>query len=311
VRDLLREGGFDLVHVEGFYLMQHVPTQPGVPVLLVEQNVEYELARQRAVMSGSADAMLDAAATERAERRCWESATRLAAVTEEDANVIAAAAPSRLVQVVPDGADHLPSLRVVEDEPVLAHPGVPLMVLLGNFAYEPNVDAAGFMCSEILPRIRAQVPQAELWLVGHAPTAEVKQLADARIRVTGVVPDVRPYLDIADVVVCPLRIGGGIKVKTIEALRRGKAIVSTSVGAQGLDAACRGSLVIADQPDGFASEVASLLRSPQDRAQLGRRAAAAARDLPTWDQAAAELARTYEELLHTAPVRARLAGGWK
>jgi glycosyltransferase involved in cell wall biosynthesis len=310
MRDLLADGGFELIHVEGFYLMQHVPAVVGVPVLLVEQNVEYELARQRAVMSGGADAMLRAAATERAERRSWKSATQIAAVTTEDTNAIQTAAPWSSVRLIPDGADHFPSLRVVDDKHGVEHPHVPLMVLLGNFGYEPNADAAQFMCAEILPRIRAQIPEAQLWLVGNAPPPEVRALARGHTRVTGQVPDVLPYLDLADVMVFPLRIGGGIKVKTIEAMRRGKAIVCSSIAAQGLKETAD-ALVICDDPVAFANAVIKLLRDPARRRDLGRRAGAAAHRLPTWEQAANALTDTYAELLYTAPQPARASGGWQ
>jgi glycosyltransferase involved in cell wall biosynthesis len=102
---------------------------------------------------------------------------------------------------------------------------------------------------------------------------------------------------VADVLVCPLRIGGGIKVKVIEALRRGKAIVSTGIGAQGLPAQARDALIVADDPRQFAAAVADLLRDEPRRARLERRAAAAARSLPTWNQAAAALAALYDALL--------------
>lgn len=310
VRDLLANGGFELIHVEGFYLMQHVPASVGIPVLLVEQNVEYELARQRAMMSGGVDAMLRAAATERAERRSWKSATQIAAVTAEDARAIQTAAPWSSVRLIPDGADHFPSLRVVDDKHGVEHPHVPLMVLLGNFGYEPNADAAQFMCAEILPRIRAQIPEAQLWLVGNVPPPEVRALAREQIRVTGRVPDVLPYLDLADVMVFPLRIGGGIKVKTIEAMRRGKAIVCSSIAAQGLKETAD-AFVVSDDPVSFADAVIELLGDPVRRRDLGRRAGAAAHRLPTWEQAASALRDTYTELLYPASQPARALGGWR
>jgi glycosyltransferase involved in cell wall biosynthesis len=125
--------------------------------------------------------------------------------------------------------------------------------------------------------------------------------------VTGYVPDVLPYLDAADVVVCPLRIGGGVKLKTIEALRRGKAIVSTHVGAQGLDRAARRALVIADDPREFADAVANLLARRDHRLRREAQAARVAAPLPTWDGAAAALGSIYDELLDRAAVRERAA----
>jgi polysaccharide biosynthesis protein PslH len=313
VREIIAYGRVDLVHVEGFYLMQHVPEWIEAPVLLVEQNIEYELTRQRARASSERvrrlDSLYDCLRTQAAERACWRRATRLAAVTWEDRETMRSELDDRDVDVVPDGADHVPTRSEPSCAVVIGHPQPPQVTLLANFAYAPNVDAALHFCEEILPRLRAAVEDVRVCLVGNAPPAEILQLSGERVSVSGYVPDVLPHLDAADVIVCPLRIGGGIKVKVIEALRRGKAIVSTSIGAQGLTAEARQALLVADDPRHFAGAVAALLSDRRYRRRLERRAAAAARTLPTWDEAAARLATVYDELLDRRPAAAELARG--
>jgi polysaccharide biosynthesis protein PslH len=307
VNQILAREPVDLVHVEGFYLMQHLPDRTRVPVLLVEQNVEYDLERQRRAVSSSphsARARLECHRTREVELACWRRATRLAAVTPEDHQMMDGAVPDADVGLVPDGADHLPRGRSANVAPSLARPTAPLLVFVANFAYAPNVDAAAHLVNDILPRIRRTIPDVHLWLVGDKPPHEVRALENDRVRVTGRVRDVTPYVDAADVVVCPLRIGGGIKVKAIEALRRGKALVCSSVGAQGLAADVRDAVLIADDPQSFAGSVAGLLRHPGRRAELERQAAQAAISLPTWDEAARALGAIYDELLE-APVPAR------
>jgi glycosyltransferase involved in cell wall biosynthesis len=121
--------------------------------------------------------------------------------------------------------------------------------------------------------------------------------------VVGRVPAVEPYLDAAQVVVAPLRIGGGIKVKVLEALARGRPIVATSVAAQGLGSAGADCMRIADDPESFARAVVSLLRRPEERDELARQARAFARTLPSWDVAAAKLAACYRELVPVASRR--------
>jgi glycosyltransferase involved in cell wall biosynthesis len=287
VVQILAEEAPDLVHVEGFYLMQHVPGWSRVPVLLVEQ---YELERQRAKTVRDELARRRYRRTRVAEVAAWMRATQLAAVTAEDAAAMRRTVPRMPVRVVPDGADHValrqPSGGDGRDREV---------VLVANFAYAPNVDAARYFCRDILPRIA--VPDLRVWLVGNAPPGEVEALAAEQVVVTGRVPDVLPYLDAAAVVVCPLRIGGGIKVKTIEALRRGKAIVSSSIGAQGLEGSARLALSIADDPAGFAVEVRRLLHDRAHRSRLAARAHDAAVRLATWDDAAGALMQAYEDLL--------------
>lgn len=306
VREILATDRVDLLHVEGFYLMQHVPGWVEAPVLLVEQNIEYELERQRARCVGGAVIRLDSFArfvrTHDAELDCWRRATRLATVTWEDRELMRRELPAASVSVVPDGADHVPSRN--RGAPALERPHAPLAVLLANFGYAPNVDAALFFAREILPAVRED-EDLHVWLVGNAPPPEVRALAGDRVTVTGYVPDVLGYLDAADAVVCPLRIGGGIKVKTIEALRRGKAIVSTGIGAQGLSARARSALLIADEPREFARALTTLILDPSRRALLERRARAAAATLPTWDQSARALSAVYDELLQRVEAKAQ------
>ncbi len=173
-------------------------------------------------------------------------------------------------------------------------PRSPLVALIANFAYWPKVDAARYLHDEIMPRVQERVPEALLWLVGNDPPCSIRQWASDRVEVTGRVDDVAPYLAAADVVVCPLRIGGGIKVKTIEALRCGKAVVCSSIGAQGLDAEARNAVAIADEPKPFADQVVDLLLDRTRRRQMEQRSARAALRLPSWDAAADALSEVYE-----------------
>jgi glycosyltransferase involved in cell wall biosynthesis len=170
-------------------------------------------------------------------------------------------------------------------------------MLLANFGYAPNVDAALHFCRDILPAVQAVIDEVHVWLVGNAPPPEIRALAGPHVSVTGYVDDVRPFLDAADLVVCPLRIGGGVKVKMIEALRRGKAIVSSSIGAQGLSNEACEALILADDPADFARAVVTVLEDGPRRRQLERRAADAGAKLPTWDESAAVLTVVYDELL--------------
>jgi glycosyltransferase involved in cell wall biosynthesis len=294
VAELIASGAVDLVHVEGFYLMAHLPAGGRPPTLLAEQNVEYQLADQRLAVAGDLVARVQALRTRRAELAAWRRADALAAVSAEDRETIAAAQPARRVTLVPDGADHVP---LADAGARRAASSPPRALLLGNFAYAPNVDAALHLAAEIMPRLRALAGEVELVLAGNDPPAAVRALAGPGVRVTGRVADVVSHLDAAEVVLCPLRIGGGVKVKTIEALRRGKAIVSTRVGAQGLGHEARAALEIADQPERFAAAAAALLRDPVRRAERERLALRAGAALPSWDQAADALAGAYEELL--------------
>ena len=126
--------------------------------------------------------------------------------------------------------------------------------------WEPNIDAVVYFCDEILPRLRYEIPNLIFQIVGRSPHLKVKRLASDFVQVTGTVPSVHEYLREATVVVVPLRIGGGTRLKIFEAMAMGKAVVSTSIGAEGLDVERGHDLMIADDPSDFADCVLRLLR---------------------------------------------------
>jgi glycosyltransferase involved in cell wall biosynthesis len=299
---------FDVVHVESFYMLQHAPSARG-STMLVEQNVESELWAQRARTETEPRRRRwyrhEARAAAAAERAAWRSVDLIGAVTAEDRAQIARRERHRRVVLVPNGMDH----RSVEDagDEVGDLPPRPRVALVANFAYEPNVDAATYLVGEILPRLHALGHHPSVLLVGNEPPEAVRRLAQQPgVTVTGRVRAVEPYLDAADVVACPLRVGGGLKVKVLEALRRGCATVTTSVGAQGFDESATAALRIADDPGAFAAEVAGLLADPAARRRLGEAAALAAPRHGSWDDAAQTLLRHWRSLAErpvAAPAR--------
>ena len=305
VRELLAWGDIDAVHAESFYLAQHVPESTATPLLLVEQNVEYTLWRQRFGAAPSFEDRLAALRAYRvvreAERAAWRRSSMVGTVTAEDQAVIRASMPGLDVRVVPDGADHLRGrLDCVSPE-------ARTVVMVANYAYEPNADGAFWFCEQILPRLRARVPDVKIVLVGNEPSAELRLRQDENFVVTGRVPRVEPYLDRAAVVICPLRIGGGIKVKVLEALSRGKALVTTRIGTQGFGEGIGDAVAVADSATAFADRVALLLERPAERGRLEGAARDFARRLPSWDDAANTLLNCYEELAERRRPRRGLA----
>jgi glycosyltransferase involved in cell wall biosynthesis len=302
LRRIVRRNGIDLVHVEGFYVMQHVPDDLTIPVFLQEQNVEYLLWKQRAERArhprAKTTALWEYMRTIDAEVAAWRRADACGAVTYDDLRVMRRALPSVNVRLVPDGLDHLDRR---EAEAVTRHEPdrrPPVASFVANFAYQPNVDAALYLAERIWPLISKRMPHARLLLVGNAPPPEVQALGarSPSITVTGRVPDVGCYLDESDVVLCPLRVGGGIKVKILEALSRGKAIVTTAIGAQGIPRPEQAMRVVED-PVEFARAALEILSRPETRLDLERRARVAANELPTWDDAAHALGACYGDLL--------------
>ncbi len=178
------------------------------------------------------------------------------------------------------------------------------LVFTGSMDWIPNEDAMKHFCADILPRIRSEEPGVTLSIVGRAPTPAVQRLAQlAGVEVTGRVDDVRDHIERAAVYVVPLRIGGGTRLKIFEAMGMGKAVVSTSVGAEGLPVTHGRDVWIADGPDAFARAVVTLLRDPAQRVQLER----AARELVVTQYDWSAVAGQLEEALETAAGRHRVA----
>jgi len=289
----------DVIHVEGHYLMPLLPRAARRRAVLVEHNVESTLflqaARSAALTRRKRVATLvDAAMTRTDERRAWRTARMVVGVTPEDVDTIAEIVGPARVRLVPNGADHVSADATGEPD---EKPCAALLVFVGNFAYPPNAAAAHELIDRILPAVRARVGTASLALVGSGPP---RSLLDAAawceaVTVTGPVRDVVPWLRAATLVIAPLRIGGGVKVKILEALTMGKAVITTSVGAHGLHRLPPGSLVLADDPHGFARAVVRLLTDEPARRRQEARARLAARELPTWDAAAEQLAACWNQ----------------
>jgi glycosyltransferase involved in cell wall biosynthesis len=142
--------------------------------------------------------------------------------------------------------------------------------------FEPNIEAACFFVRDIWPRVREAMPRATFWIVGTEPSEAVRRLHSESngVVVTGEVPDVLPYLQRSVAAIVPLKNGGGTRLKILEAMAAGRAVVSTSVGAEGLDVRTGENILIADDPLTFASHCISVLNSPDLRHRLaaaGRR----------------------------------------
>ena len=220
----------------------------------------------------------------------WRRFDLIQTFTARDAEAIGTLAPEvgDRVRVNPFGID-LPD----ELEPAAATSRE--IVFMGNFTHPPNVDAALWLGSEIMPRLRSRAVDARLTLIGPLPAAEVRALACADIRVVGAVPDIRPHLSAAAVVLAPVRIGGGMRMKVLEALAFGKAVVTTSRGAEGLQYDGDAPLAVADTADEIASETARLLADPGGRRALGERARAFVAEHHSPRAYAARLEQAYGE----------------
>jgi glycosyltransferase involved in cell wall biosynthesis len=212
---------------------------------------------------------------------------RVLAVSEADRDMFERLYPSALrhpARVIPTGVDtsFFTAVPSAGDSRTL--------VFTGSMDWLPNEDAMTWFCRDILPDVRAREPNTSLVIVGRAPTPAVQRLAgDSGITVTGRVEDVRPYVNDSAVYVVPLRIGGGTRLKIFEAMAMGKAVVSTTVGAEGLPVTPGRDVLIADEPRQFADAIVALLRNVDLRRALERTARALVVERYDWSAVAGEL----------------------
>ncbi|MBI4477557.1 MAG: glycosyltransferase [Acidobacteria bacterium] len=186
------------------------------------------------------------------------------AVSEEDRRQLQKLAPAARITSVPTGVDS----AYFQPDGFRESPA--RVVFTGSMDWHPNDDGVRYFIDAILPRIRAEVPDVSFAVVGRQPGASLRALAErAGVIVTGRVADVRPFIGEASVYVVPIRAGGGTRLKILEALAMEKAVVSTTVGAEGLPLVPGRHFLSADDPQQFAQSVVSLLRSPGERRRLG------------------------------------------
>ena len=271
---LLARERFDVLHVGG---LEMVPHWLGVgtvspAVVLDEHNAEYVLqarafwaavAARRPV--GALYSGLQALKLRRYEAHALRRADGVVAVSEADRAALARLAPLPQVAVVPNGVDtdaYQPGNVVAPAEP-------PRLVFTGTMSFRPNVEGVEWFCRTVWPRLREQVPTLRFQIVGRDPTPAVRALAERPgVEVVGAVPDDRPWIGGATVYVVPLRIGGGVRLKILQAMAMGVPVVSTTLGYEGIAATPGEHLLAADTPADFVAAVLRLLTDTALRQQL-------------------------------------------
>ena len=171
------------------------------------------------------------------------------------------------------------------------------MVFFGLLSYVPNIDGVTHFVQDIWPRIAEAHPDARCKIVGGRPPPSLLALAGPRVELTGFVPDLRPHLAAATAVVVPLRLGGGTRLKIVEAMAMGKAIVSTTLGAEGIEAVPGRDLLVEDHPAAFADAVSRLLADHGLAARIGQSARRLAVQRYSWSGAAQALEDFYRRIL--------------
>lgn len=291
VARLLSDRSLDVAVCDFLSASLNFPASLSAPVVLFQHNVETMLWRRMARTETSPLRKLSYNIESRKMSSYETSALRrfhhVIAVSDNDRDAMLTLSPRCPITVVPTGVD---TEQYQVAPPASAAP--PVIVFTGSMDWEPNIDAMEYFCRDIWPTILASVPAARFQIVGRNPHPRVQRLASASVEVTGTVPSVASYLRSATVVIVPLRIGGGTRLKIFEAMAMAKAMVSTSIGAEGLDVTHGRDLLIADDAASFAAGILQFLRDPELRRSCEQNAAALAAKYD-WSQ----IARLFAEVL--------------
>jgi glycosyltransferase involved in cell wall biosynthesis len=296
VNTALAKGDVDLCIADFLFAAANVPMPGNVPVLLFEHNVEYLIWQRLANLetTGWKRALFEMEwrKLRACEREAVANAALTIAVSDDDRDRLAEMSPGSRVVSIPTGVNTEYFTPRHDAE-------VPMrLVFSGSMDWHPNEDAVCYFADAILPRIRAEFPNVSFTIIGRNPSAHVRELtAQPGIFVTGTLDDVRPAIAEGSVYIVPLRAGSGTRIKIFEALAMGKAVVSTTVGAEGLALESGRHFLAADTPHEFAQAVIRLLRDPAKRRSLGDAGRALVETNYSWAMVARQFEARCEEVV--------------
>lgn len=297
-------GNYDVVVCDFLMASVNLPKDLKTPIVLFQHNVEamiwkrhYEVQAnklKRAYLYGQWRKSVAY------ERRACQAADCVVAVSADDRELMRREYAVERVVDIPTGVDtefFRPGAAARDGVEAVERRGSHNLVFTGSMDWLPNEDAIQYFTTEIMPRIKREVPDVTLTVVGRKPYASLVELGrrDPSIEVTGRVEDVRPFMERAAVYIVPIRIGGGTRLKIYEAMAMEIPMVSTTIGAEGLPIAHEAELLLADTPDAFAAAVMRLLKDKEFATSLAARAADTVRSHYGWNAVAASFAAVCEQ----------------
>jgi glycosyltransferase involved in cell wall biosynthesis len=293
IDELCAEEPFDVIQLESTLLCDY-DFPRDTPLVLDEHNIEYEL-YQRMYESEHSLARrvynyVEYRRFRSFERRSWQRVDGVLVCSERELPIVREYAADVRAAVAPNGVD----LDYFSPDANAPEPGT--LVFNGYLDYRPNYDAAVHLVNDIMPVVRTRHPEARLAIVGRYLHADLRLLRAPGVTITGEVPDIRPHVGGASVVCVPIRMGGGTRLKVVEALAMGKPIVSTSLGCEGIAVRAGEQLLIADAPAAFAARILDVLDSPELGASLGRRGRLLVEQEYSWDVAGERVDTLYRTL---------------
>lgn len=296
VRQIMADRAIDLLHVDTIGLAPYRRLAPGVPAVLTHHNIESRLMERRAETETNVlrRFYIDLQARrlrayEATQSPLFDMNIMMSPNDQADLHRTAPGAPAA---VIPNGVDTRYFSPATEGHELAA-------IYTGGMNMYANKDAVLYFVREIWPAILHEHPTAKFYAIGQDPPRELRERAarDPSIIITGFVDDIRPYVRKSAVYVVPLRVGGGTRLKVLDALAQGKAIVSTSIGCEGIAVTAGADILIEDDPGGFSAQVNRLFSDADRRRQLGEAARQLAVSHYDWSAIGRDLHRLYEEVV--------------
>jgi sugar transferase (PEP-CTERM/EpsH1 system associated) len=296
IKKHMKNHDFDLIEIGCISLIKYARLAPGLPRLMIHHNLESQLLFRRSKISRNWLAKIYLALQAYKLRRLEKIACRTfdyhTTVSELDKKVLLEISSNINVAVVDNGTDtdYFKPMNVSLEEDTL--------VFAGSMSWYPNADAMIFFVKEIWPLIKKKIPDIKLNLIGSQPPAELIELCQIEpgVNLLGFVEDVRTYIAKSSVYVVPIRVGGGTRLKILDAMAMGKAIISSSIGCEGIEVRDGENIVIADDPEKFAEKIIQLLRNKSLRNRLEIAARETAVKYYSWSHIAPKLEAIYSQL---------------
>jgi sugar transferase (PEP-CTERM/EpsH1 system associated) len=301
LRQHLHEESYDVLLCDFLLTAAVIPWEIPCPKVLFTHNIEQRIWERQFRIAHNplwkAVCYREYRCLARMERHYIQRAERVLAVSETDREFFAGFADPAKIHVIPTGVD----LDYFRSMPDSEEPNT--LVFTGSMDWLPNEDGIFWFVEQVLPRIRQQIPDVTLWVVGRRASTRLKELGarENGVKVTGTVEDIRPFVARGSVYVVPLLVGGGTRIKIFEAMAMGKAVVSTSIGAEGLPVTGGEDILLADQPEAFAERVVGLLQDSAERRRIGQAARHLVEKDYSWASVAKHLAAVLEKTALESP----------
>ncbi len=297
VQSELSREKYDLIHAETFYMMPNIPVT-SIPIILVEQTIEYlgyeSFAKKIFFPLLKPLLQVDIAKIRKWEEYYWKSCTKLITMSDEDKQFIGNAIYDyEKIEVVSNGVD----VKWFEEK-TKQLPSHPTILFVGTFNWLPNVEAVKFLVHEVWPKVKRQLPNARLWIVGNAPTPEIFkfQEKDTSITVTGGIPDIRDAFNGAHVLLAPVFSGKGTRYKILEAMASETPIVATSTAVEGLGVEHGVHVMVGDSARDMAKETVKLLQDKQLQQKLAKKGKTYVIEHYDWKNISQKLDGIYKEI---------------